>query len=296
MLISAANLGFAPEAEIRDRVQMGFLAQLMQRGAARFILKGGMAMRALYGSARLTKDIDFDCEDPVSAQSMKSQIPKAIMAAARGAGIVCPEVVHAKAGDTSNRWRMEGLLPGTAAGGNRATFEVEISRRGIPNEKFVTSTTVDPPVEYRIQRFLVRAYTETAMAAGKVNALLSPNRNAPRDVYDLYDLIQHRASAHDLWVEDYAKEYLQSFRDKVWRKVGEIRFELAYTELLPYLSPGVRDTIDKVKWDHMCADVAAGVDQWFQDSIKDAKPASEINRSHDHDPSSHIDLARPSRP
>jgi len=35
-----------------------------------------MAMRALYGSARLTKDIDFDCENSVSAASMKANMPR----------------------------------------------------------------------------------------------------------------------------------------------------------------------------------------------------------------------------
>jgi hypothetical protein len=33
-----------------------------------------MAMRALYGSTRLTKDVDFDCEDNVSQQSMQTHM------------------------------------------------------------------------------------------------------------------------------------------------------------------------------------------------------------------------------
>lgn len=82
MVDSAKSLGFSDEAEARDRCQLRFLAHLMRQGADRFVLKGGMAMRALYGSARLTKDIDFDCEDSVSAQSMKAQMPKALEQAA----------------------------------------------------------------------------------------------------------------------------------------------------------------------------------------------------------------------
>jgi predicted nucleotidyltransferase component of viral defense system len=70
MFESAKTLGFSDEAHARDLCQLQFLAQLMRQGADRFILKGGMAMRALYGSARLTKDIDFDCEDSVSTQSI----------------------------------------------------------------------------------------------------------------------------------------------------------------------------------------------------------------------------------
>jgi hypothetical protein len=54
---TAHELGFSPEAEFRDRTQMQFVALLVRQGASRLILKGGMAMRALYGSTRLTKDV-----------------------------------------------------------------------------------------------------------------------------------------------------------------------------------------------------------------------------------------------
>ena len=47
-------------------------------------------MRAHYGSARLTKDIDFDCESSVSAASMKANMPKALEHAARATGLVNP--------------------------------------------------------------------------------------------------------------------------------------------------------------------------------------------------------------
>jgi hypothetical protein len=42
-------------------------------GASRLILKGGIAMRALYGTTRLTKDVDFDCEgaDAVLADQIR---------------------------------------------------------------------------------------------------------------------------------------------------------------------------------------------------------------------------------
>jgi hypothetical protein len=66
MNLAASELGFGAEAEMRDRTQMQFIALLARQGAHRFILKGGMAMRALYGSTRLTKDVDFDGEDSLT--------------------------------------------------------------------------------------------------------------------------------------------------------------------------------------------------------------------------------------
>ena len=283
MIESAKSLGFSAEAEARDRCQMQFLAQLMRQGAARYILKGGMAMRALFGSARLTKDIDFDCESSVSAASMKANMPKALEHAARATGLINPAVVQTKKGDLSNKWRLDGSL----AEGTRVTFDVEISRRGVPDDAYVTTLTIQPPYEYRITTFVVRVYTEVAMAAGKVNALLSENRNVPRDVYDLYDLSRRGADPSGLWSAQLPKEVLERKRNLVWAKVDGIRFDQANAELLPYIPPDLRVTIDEARWDEMRTEVAERVVKWLDVAIPLARTAEEMNR----DPKSDADLA-----
>lgn len=283
MVDSAKSLGFSNEAEARDRCQLQFLAQLMRQGADRFILKGGMAMRALYGSARLTKDIDFDCEDSLSPQSMKAQMPKALEQAARASGLVNTRVTQTKAGELASKWRLDAQLKGAQP----MTFDVEVSRRGVPGNEFITTRTVQAPYEYRISPFVVRVYTEAAMAAGKVNALLSESRSVPRDVYDLYDLVRQGADPSPLWVAHVPREVLQRKREVVWAKVDGIKFDQAYDELLPYIPPGMRAPIDEQRWDSMRADVAAHVEQWLATAIARAKPAQEL----DCDPQSDADLA-----
>ena len=283
MVDSAKSLGFSDEAEARDRCQLQFLAQLMRKGADRFVLKGGLAMRALYGSARLTKDIDFDCEDSVSAQSMKAQMPKALEQAARAAGLVGIKVTQTKAGDLASKWRLDALLKGERP----MTFDVEVSRRGVPGDGYVTTKTVQAPYEYRISPFVVRVYTPVAMAAGKVNALLSDNRSVPRDVYDLYDFVQQGVDPSSLWIAHLPQEVLQRKRDAVWAKIDGIRFDQAFDELLPYIPPSLRETIDEPRWDSMRTDVATHVDKWLEVAIAQAKPAQEMGR----DPQSDADLA-----
>jgi len=283
MVDSAKSLGFSDEAEARDRCQLQFLAQLMRQGADRFVLKGGLAMRALYGSARLTKDIDFDCEDSVSAQSMKAQMPKALEQAARAAGLVGIKVTQTKAGDLASKWRLDALLKGERP----MTFDVEVSRRGVPGDGYVTTKTVQAPYEYRISPFVVRVYTPVAMAAGKVNALLSDNRSVPRDVYDLYDFVQQGVDPSSLWIAHLPQEVLQRKRDAVWAKIDGIRFDQAFDELLPYIPPSLRETIDEPRWDSMRTDVATHVDKWLEVAIAQAKPAQEMGR----DPQSDADLA-----
>ncbi|MGA7538023.1 MAG: nucleotidyl transferase AbiEii/AbiGii toxin family protein, partial [Steroidobacteraceae bacterium] len=147
---------------------MQFIALLVRQEASRLILKGGMAMRALYGSTRLTNDVDFDCEDNVSQQSMQSHMSRALTQAARLVGLAGVEVTQTKRGERSARWR----IVGTAAGDVKIIWEVEVSRRGVPPPEFIETKPFETPVAYRVPPFSVRVYGPAAMAGGKVNALL----------------------------------------------------------------------------------------------------------------------------
>ncbi|MGH8134076.1 MAG: nucleotidyl transferase AbiEii/AbiGii toxin family protein [Steroidobacteraceae bacterium] len=279
MIQSPQSLGFSPEAQVRDRSQMAFLSSLMRLGADRYILKGGMAMRALYGSARLTKDVDFDCDDSVSDRSLATRIPNALEQAARSTGIVEQKIDRTKSGERASRWRLVGRTRDSIA----VTWEVELSRRGVPDARYVETRSIQPPYEYTIAPFVARVYSETALAAGKVNALLSTNRSVPRDVYDLADLVRRGASPVALWIEHLSRENLERKRDAVLPKVTLIDFTLANAELLPYLARDIRATIDEKRWGDMQLEVAAGVGRWFEDAIPKARTAKEMNRDSDAD-------------
>jgi predicted nucleotidyltransferase component of viral defense system len=258
---------------------MAFLSSLMRQGADRYILKGGMAMRALYGSARLTKDIDLDCADSISDRSLAMRISAALKQAARSAGIVDQKIDRTKAGERASRWR----LMGRTREGTAVTWEVELSRRGVPNARFIETRTVQTPYEYTITPFVARVYSETAMAAAKVNALLSDNRSVPRDVYDLADLVRRGASPVPLWIEHLSRENLERKRDAVLPNVELIGFPLANAELLPYLARDIRATINERKWDDIQLEVAEGVGRWFDQAIPKSKTAKEMNRDPDTD-------------
>jgi predicted nucleotidyltransferase component of viral defense system len=277
MTLSAADLGFGPEADLRDRTQMLFTQVLVRQGATRFILKGGLAMRALYGSARLTKDVDFDSEGSVSRQSMQTHLPRALGQAARAAGLIEINVTQTKDAERSNRWRIQGVH----AEGVRITWEVELSSRGVPPAEFVETRPFATPVGYRIPNFSVRVYSPAAMAGGKVNALLSENRSAPRDVYDLFELARQQADPVPLWIQRVSREALQSNRPQVMRRIDAIGFDLANAELLPYVAPDVRDGIDASRWDEMRVQVADAVDQWFGRALAGSHTAQELNRATD---------------
>jgi predicted nucleotidyltransferase component of viral defense system len=277
MINSANDLGFGPDAEMRDRTQMQFLAVLMRQGASRFILKGGMAMRALYGSTRLTKDVDFDCEDNVSQQSMQSHMPKALSQAARTAGLGGAEVKQTKQADRSNRWRIRGAN----SNGVTIAWEVEVSRRGTPPVQFIETRAFEVPASYRIPNFSVRVYGPAAMVGGKVNALLSYHRSVPRDVYDLGELIRFRADPTPLWIGFLPRETLERKRPLVMSKIERINFALANSELLPYLAPDVRARIDEARWDELRLQVAEQLERWMSEAIGKARTSKELHRDPD---------------
>ncbi len=89
MNLAASELGFGAEAEMRDRTQMQFIALLARQGAHRF-----------------------------------TQMPKALLQAARQAGLNGVDVQQTKAGDRSSRWRIAGRTAEEVA----TTWEVEVSR------------------------------------------------------------------------------------------------------------------------------------------------------------------------
>lgn len=277
MIFAAKDLGLGADAELRDRTQMQFLALLVRQGASRFVLKGGMAMRALYASVRLTKDVDFDCENSVSQSSMQAQMPKALAQAARLAGLSAIEVSQTKRADRSNRWRIRG----TAAEGTAVNWEVEVSRRGLPPADFIETRAFEAPLDYRIPNFSVRVYDSAAMAGGKVNALLSDNRSVPRDVYDLSVLARHGADPTPLWLRCVPRETLEGKRDAVMAKIERIDFALANAELLPFLAPSVRDGFDARRWDEIRLTVAERVEKWIEQAIPRARTAKELNRDPD---------------
>ncbi len=240
-------------------------------------------MRALYGSTRLTKDVDFDAEASLSQQSMRAQMPKALMQAARHAGLQGIEVQQTKAGDRSSRWRISGRTAEDVA----TNWEVEVSRRGIPPVDFVETRAFETPIAYRIPNFNVRVYGSAAMAAGKVAALLSVNRSVPRDVHDLHELIRNQADPVPLWIRRVPREFLERKRPEVMAKIDGIGFPRANAELLPYVAPDVRATINEARWDEIRLEVAEHVDGWLRRAIESAKPATELHRDTDDE----IDLA-----
>lgn len=266
---SAKIMGFDDDVIIRDRSQMLLLRALYHEiGPKRLYLKGGMAMRALYGSIRLTKDIDFERAENLPVETAGKRLAAALMTAAKQSRLSDIVLNDKKSTKTSTCWRLEGKT----GRGLVVSFEVQISGRGLPTGHLLT-TTLRCPSDYSITPFVVEAYDQDAMAAAKIAAVMSANRDAPRDVFDLNDLLSQNANPVALLAQRLSVGQLETMRANIFAKIEAISWNHAESELMPYIAPVERERYTRARWNDMCLTIASGVEAWLQQA-QDAKQAS----------------------
>jgi len=251
--------GFPEAFTTIDRAQVAMLRDLASADA-RLILKGGMAMRVVVGSMRLTKDVDFDRAAEVSTNAVKASVRKALTYGAQSARLLGAQVDELKITPTTVRMRLTGNASGTPV-----KFVVEVSGRSAPAEGSFARVTVTPPARYGIAPFAVVAYTHDMLAATKVAAVLSPNRNVPRDIYDLNDLAS--SAPERLLREAFNPDVLRQWAKEALTKVVNITFDQARDELLPYLPPDDRAAITAESWEEMTLIVADRIEHWLAGAL-----------------------------
>ena len=258
-----ASIGFDQRLSQIDRCQIALIRAILgQYGAGRLFLKGGMAMRAVIGGMRLTKDIDFDRAPSLSLNSARNGLLRTLTVAAANAGIRQAEASITKASDTTIRARLAGQSPGGIA----LRFEVEVSGRGALDASHQRKETVVPPPSYGMAPFVIETYSADMLAAMKIGAVLSPARNVPRDIHDLFDLLTAGANPAVILAAQPASR-IGVLRGTVLSKLEPIGFDMAREELLPYLPPAERAAIDDNRWTGMVLQVADAIEGWLQGAL-----------------------------
>lgn len=74
-----------------------------------------MALRAVHGSVRLTKDIDLDADNTASKERIQGIVKRAIRQAISSGLIANSVVTEPKQTDTTLRWKIAGTQPGGTA-------------------------------------------------------------------------------------------------------------------------------------------------------------------------------------
>lgn len=263
MIYDPATEGFSPRMCAIDRCQTGLLRELAVHYDSRLFLKGGMAMRALFGSLRLTKDIDFERAPSLSNASLRKALPNALRTAALIAGLQGPVIFITKDTLTTIRVSLAAYLRETE---EPVQYEVEVSGRGLPPVENLVRLTVAPPISYRMTQFAVGSYDAHAMAAAKVAALHSDNRSVPRNVFDLSDLIAQGADPVPL-LRRSDPGWLRSFSGRSIERTSVIGWDRANEVVLPYLPVRLRAALTAAEWEDKCLRVAEEADRWIAEAL-----------------------------
>jgi len=221
-----------------------------------------MAMRAVFGSMRLTKDIDFDRDPTLSQDSLKKSLLKSMTRAATLAGLRGARAQITKDTRTTVRARLEG---GTLAGAE-ARFEIEVSGRSTPGGELVRTEVVVPPPQYSMAPFQVTTYTNEALAAMKIAAAMADQRTVARDLYDLHDLALSGANPVPILARQ-DPALLHEYATKALGKLELVTAAQMAQELAPYVPPQQRALLTEDAWIETTLFVADRIKGWCEQAL-----------------------------
>jgi len=261
-LIDPSELGFQPLAITRDRFQLAFVRAVMLAAPGRLVVKGGMAIRAVLDGVRMTEDVDFDRAAGISLESTANAIKQGLKQACVVCGVHDAQITESKKTASTLRIKLQGALPG----GGVISFKAEASgRHEIFADHYKTALPLKPPPAYRLAPITMSVYPLNVLLATKIAALMSPERNVPRDVYDIKRMLDVGATPEGL--NDLVEPAQQhEFATAVWAKVGGIHYNAFKTELLPFVGRATADEVTEETWATWCADVAAAIERVCHDA------------------------------
>ena len=255
-------------AVVREALQARLLVELMGNAMHKeLVLKGGMAMRAVHGSVRYTKDIDLDADLRHSKERVQGIVNRSIDRAIGSGLIANARVSEPKQTETTLRWKIVGTQPGSDAPMN---LTVEVSRRATVANGHIIEVPLPDAYGGGASGVRVQVLDSEAIAVTKVLALTDPKRMAPRDLYDLYVLIEANVSdpTHLLASLPNASERLPQAMAELWPKIEAMSYAQFRTDVTPYLPESVAAAIDEDSFDDMRLKVGACVEKWLKSATE----------------------------
>lgn len=259
----AKKLGLSDDQIAREILQAKLLSAMFRGHARQVILKGGLAMRQIYQSPRLTKDVDLSAAPGISTAAVAKTIMTAIDSTLQSGFLEDFKVTAPKQTDVTQRWKVNGRISG---GESVVQLTIEVSHRGAPPEEHIATMTVVPMFDHQVSPAIVQVFTPIALAASKVAALVDPKRNAPRDVYDLDVLVSMRVEPPVKLLAGMGSESLGQSLNRLWEKLETLDWKLARSELRNFLPLPMMEMLDEEEWDAMRLRVGTEVERWLDDA------------------------------
>lgn len=246
---------------IRDLVQTRILGAIFSKAVKNEIaLKGGFAMRVLTGSARYTKDIDLAASPSLPPSVIQGFIRKALTDIKNSGLIQNLVVTEPKQTDTTQKWKIGGNV-----GSHEVHFTIELSRRNEISSDFL-ETVAYKGTSLGKHDIPLTCINLTKMVEAKFDCLKNPTREAPRDIYDLFLLINMNVKPTLEAIQAYGEHVLNDMKDYVWAKLDKMDYAVAQEKLLTFMPPEAAKLVTEEMWEGMRLKVGEKLQEWIAEA------------------------------
>jgi predicted nucleotidyltransferase component of viral defense system len=217
---------------------------------ANWVVKGGVNLRAWFGSRRYSGDLDLDAVRS-APHVLRERFDNVLVSRPFGdllasQGLELVRVSKPKRTDTTQRWKLELKAAGVSV---PLHTKVEFSRRGTEDEEYVLEPVRSDIVRpYGIPVPTANHYTARSAIRQKIQALARRSETQARDIWDLDHLLR-TTNADPRPLSHGVREALP----RAVECVMSLGYDVFKAQVVPYLSAedqtiyGTRDT-----WDRMC--------------------------------------------
>ncbi len=202
-----------------------------------FVVKGGVNLRAWFGSARYSEDLDLDVVSGES-HSLRDRVDMILSSPPfqtllKSQELRVARISRLKQTETTQRWKFEITGPSSRL---PLHTKIEFSRRGSDEPYVLEPARSEVVREYGLPAPTVNHYTAPAAVRQKIAALAGRREPQARDVWDL-DHLFRTTQADPRPLSTALKEDVVTAIDRVF----EMKFEIFRSHVVPFLKPECRE-------------------------------------------------------
>lgn len=200
---------------------------------AGWAVKGGVNLRAWFGSLRYSEDVDIDVFG-IGAHALRDKIDRLLQSPALNDvlathGLALARVSKPKQTETTQRWKFELRAEGLSL---PLHTRIEFSRRGASEEYRLEPVLPGIVRPYGLLPPTVNHYAARGAVRQKIQALAARKETQARDVWDLEHLL--RTTGVD--GSPFSPEERRTVATALERAVG-LPFDAYKSQVVPYLEP-----------------------------------------------------------
>jgi predicted nucleotidyltransferase component of viral defense system len=211
-----------------------------QLDRAKFVVKGGMNLRAWFGSPRYSEDLDLDTTR-IEPHALRDVVDRTITSPGftsllRQQAMSLTRVSRPKQTDMTQRWKFEICATSSA---RPIHTKLDVSRRGVHGSFVAESALQAVVLPHGVPPPTVNHYTARQAIIQKIHALATRKEPRARDVWDLEYLFRTTQVDPRPIPEDHVE-----LVPIATERVLTFSFEDFMDQVFPFLAPDVRELFE----------------------------------------------------